>query len=768
MLHRNRMKDPSRKASPPGPTYMSDDQVANYLKDLRTNRPSRPNGSRPLPSRSTTSMSKVPEDPPRAASALSMNEWRESSAKESTHTDPYPRSASAMSNSRRSSDMNRNSFAGRPLVQQPSGYSVRSSYAPSARITSQYGSVSPSAVYRESGSRWMERQEARSLRDALEEMDLQDEERLHSAAQDEATKLVWEHQNPGAAYKNPHAAYRNPDLHGTNRFRQHLEKGSHARSQAIGGTDIPYSHRKSLSESGSNEEAQSPRSSNGSTRESIRKKGRVNFALPSENDSTESRHVVPRARTVSNESAKGIFRNPEDSIYEEPEESSTQTVGQSSPTNVRSALKIKPRNSLPQGSNPPVRVRNSPFDRKQNKVDIHKNPPSQTRNPLYTTNAPVQTTPELRRKKEEKEKGEDDDADEIRMKNGMEVRSDDIRAATSMKLKDRSSKLPMPTAVSDRPGQPIISFDPAWQPPEEKSSCSQDGPLVINVVEAPDSIPTINVLDDSKEDAPSITVEPPKESTGASESVASRRRKFDNPQSMRPTSQGKWYSPFTRAGVPTATCTNCGLPIEGRVVTAAGSRFHPECFNCYHCGTGLECVAFYQEPEVKREERLSQAAAEDNDARGLRFYCHLDYHELFSPRCKSCKTPIEGEVVVACGAEWHVGHFFCAECGDPFSQEKPFVEKDGFAWCLRCHSRRTASRCLGCKQPVLEDVIVTALGGQWHDKCFVCHTCGGGFGPEGRFFVKEGEPKRTAKGRIIGGPVQLAVCEVCEARRLKA
>jgi hypothetical protein len=21
-------------------------------------------------------------------------------------------------------------------------------------------------------------------------------------------------------------------------------------------------------------------------------------------------------------------------------------------------------------------------------------------------------------------------------------------------------------------------------------------------------------------------------------------------------------------------------------------------------------------------------------------------------------------VVVACGAEWHVGHFFCAECGD--------------------------------------------------------------------------------------------------------
>lgn len=95
------------------------------------------------------------------------------------------------------------------------------------------------------------------------------------------------------------------------------------------------------------------------------------------------------------------------------------------------------------------------------------------------------------------------------------------------------------------------------------------------------------------------------------------------------------------------------------------------------------------------------------------------------------------------------------------------MEKDGYAWCLRCHSRRTASRCMGCKQPVLDDVVVTALGGQWHDKCFVCHECGGGFGPEGRFFVRQGEPKKTAKGRIIGGPVQLAVCEKCEAIRLK-
>ncbi|KAF4981463.1 hypothetical protein F66182_17162, partial [Fusarium sp. NRRL 66182] len=367
-------------------------------------------------------------------------------------------------------------------------------------------------------------------------------------------------------------------------------------------------------------------------------KGRVNFALPSEDGSPEAHRVAPRTRTVSNESSKGIFRNPKDSIYEEPEDSSMQTDDHTSYANVRSALKVKPRNSLPQGANPPVR----------------------TRNPLYTTNAPLQPNQESKKKDD----AEQQEEEEVRTKDGKEVRSDDIRAATSMKLKDRSEKLPMPTAVSDRLGRPIVSFDPSWEPPEEKNG-TRDGPPVISVNGASDGVPTINLPDDPKEDVPSIAVEPPKiETTGATESVASRRRKYDNPQGMQPTSQGKWYSPFTRAGVPTATCMNCVLPIEGRVVTAAGSRFHPECFSCYHCGTGLECVAFYQEPDSKREERLSQAAAEDDEARVLRFYCHLDFHELFSPRCKSCKTPIEGEVVVACGAEWHVGHFFCAECGD--------------------------------------------------------------------------------------------------------
>jgi hypothetical protein len=107
-------------------------------------------------------------------------------------------------------------------------------------------------------------------------------------------------------------------------------------------------------------------------------------------------------------------------------------------------------------------------------------------------------------------------------------------------------------------------------------------------------------------------------------------------------------------------------------VSASSLRFHPECFRCDHCHTRLEHVGFFPEPEESRRKRIEvhqddRSSMSSSSASGIgkvRFYCHLDFHELYSPRCRSCKTPIEGEVVVACGGAWHVGHFFCAECGD--------------------------------------------------------------------------------------------------------
>jgi len=224
----------------------------------------------------------------------------------------------------------------------------------------------------------------------------------------------------------------------------------------------------------------------------------------------------------------------------------------------------------------------------------------------------------------------------------------------------------------------------------------------------------------------------------------------------------------------TATCHQCELPIEGRVVALKGlsHRFHPHCFICYTCGTGLEALEISPEPEEMRAARLSrikrraqgeqleeiegQTMAEDGDER-LRFYCHLDWHEHFAPRCKHCKTPIIGEHTVALGAHWHYGHFFCAECGDPFEQGMTHIEKDGYAWCLNCQTTRTqrqAPKCKKCRGPVIGQ-YVQALGGEYHDECFQCASCSGGF-DDGQIFPR-------ADGDEI-----VAFCTKCMERELKA
>lgn len=175
---------------------------------------------------------------------------------------------------------------------------------------------------------------------------------------------------------------------------------------------------------------------------------------------------------------------------------------------------------------------------------------------------------------------------------------------------------------------------------------------------------------------------------------------------------------------------------------------------------------------MKRQQRLeAEGIEEGSEEADIRFYCSLDYAEMFAPRCKSCKTPIEGEVIVAAGAEWHVGHFFCAECGDPFDSNTPFVERDGYAYCVRCHTKRTSARCRECKQQILDEVTVEALGGKWHEKCFKCFECDRDFGDDGRFFIRDVPVEPTEKERrkgITSKMEEKAVCSGCEERRLKA
>lgn len=814
--------------------------------------------------------------------------------------------------------------AGRALVQPPRGRDISQSSTSRSRT--------PSVQYRESAHRQAEQDEARAVRVAMEKLELAGEEKLYDAARDEAAELVYKHRHPNAADNAPNAPYAYPGLRkkGTERSRSVereepdlQRKNSKLRKRhSMGSTTSGGSRSSSLqSNSGLNGSDSSTQGIEAPSRPGSKDSSKTGGKV-SEISSTLKKAIsdLPdfkhrRVSSGSRRKASGsLFSNPNDQIYEEPEEevplAPAPTPAVETPTPAKLPLGMR-RNPFMRfqsiKGNPMVRSNTDPVmgNKRLDRYEIQKNPPSQSRNAGYTLNSSA-AKPAVEKK---------DDAEnepEIKMKDGKEIRSEELRAATGFRLKDRSAKLPTPTMVSDSPGRPIVSFDKGYNEIEMKEdvygvvdptphSSDQKAavPRPLSTAVTASAVPTLKSLDEETastpaasnprtnltkgqgtpafrtlgtplarantaqpiikvesqtqpspydlpppapipkvntfrappartqsspappiptiavSETPSISVNgpasrrqppaavsPPMPTISVSETPSPAGHSRSQPQvpqisvtpqvpvisvnasaspsrtprinapatsvtpsvpsinvhgsggSTRPLPDPKNHvaRPFGRGPAnnsrvhwtPTnvrtgALCTQCALPIAGRIVSAGGSRFHPECFTCYQCGEHLECVAFYPEPDNKHAERAARIHArqrgediallpnndmarleyEDGTDPSPRFFCHLDFHEIFSPRCKSCKTPIEGEVIVACGAEWHAGHFFCAQCGDPFDSSTPFVEKEGYAWCVNCHTHRFSTKCRKCRKPVV-DTVVKALGAEWHVGCFCC------------------------------------------------
>ncbi|UKZ77968.1 hypothetical protein TrVFT333_005702 [Trichoderma virens FT-333] len=737
----------SRRASPPSPSYMTKDEFASYLANLRSKPVVRPGGARPPP----------PSNRPQVnRNSLSNISYDASTTSQDTaHHLGHQRSQSHTPSL----------IAGSMASTRLSTISSRSrDYYPTSPTPPPVkpDTVVPTASYMERGRRWMEREEASSLRDAMEEMDLResrkvspdadpavedDETRIYNAALNEAAELVWEHQH-GVKPRPPEGAYR---------YRPHLRKDSyaHARAATVGKGEESIGtnklDRNSYSTSSSEEE-------NGSRQNgSPESKARVDESPANKAKSygNVGGRFTGGRRSSMKRNISGEVERPfsGDQIWEEPEAQSGEGPTTTTPPSGDSPVSLNPKpNSQEPSDSIPQRPISSQYSRFQQSA-----------------------------------------APDGQHLNGVEIRSQDIREATSMRLKDRSSKLPEPTAVSDSPGRPIVSFDTNWKAPEESSSTDASSGRPDPTTPAsnryrsqsqtqsqpqtpsrPMEIPSIVVAEDpsprpraqTSASVPSISIaepdEAPKRPTPAinvpsiSVDEAPGRRSIPSistprdspvrgsvrgsrplptpgarPQGTRdlPQPRGHW-SPAPSAVRPAGTvCNQCERPIEGKFVALAGSpeRFHPHCFRCYTCGTRLEAMEISPEPEASRAERLERirrraageildekpgmTMAEDGDER-LRFYCHLDWHELFAPRCKHCTTPILGEHIVALGAHWHYGHFFCAECGDPFEHGMTHIEKDGYAWCINCQTKRTerrAPKCKMCKTAVIGQYI-KALG----------------------------------------------------------
>ncbi|XP_054534947.1 LIM and senescent cell antigen-like-containing domain protein 2 isoform X1 [Pan troglodytes] len=147
-------------------------------------------------------------------------------------------------------------------------------------------------------------------------------------------------------------------------------------------------------------------------------------------------------------------------------------------------------------------------------------------------------------------------------------------------------------------------------------------------------------------------------------------------------------------------CQRCHLVIDEQPLMFRSDAYHPDHFNCTHCGKELTAEA----RELKGE-----------------LYCLPCHDKMGVPICGACRRPIEGRVVNALGKQWHVEHFVCAKCEKPFLGHRHY-EKKGLAYCETHYNQLFGDVCYNCSH-VIEGDVVSALNKAWCVSCFSCSTC---------------------------------------------
>jgi len=148
-------------------------------------------------------------------------------------------------------------------------------------------------------------------------------------------------------------------------------------------------------------------------------------------------------------------------------------------------------------------------------------------------------------------------------------------------------------------------------------------------------------------------------------------------------------------------CTKCQLVIKDSAVLAGSSTYHPNCFNCTHCGKRLGTKFFCVE----------------NDP-----YCE-EHQEVSLPVCGECGDCIrEGSVLVS-GASFHPHCFTCSHCGQVIMNKFYTTEENKFL--CQLDYQATLTKCSHCCLPILERIL-TAVDKKFHPACFRCALCDAG------------------------------------------
>ncbi|KAI9092706.1 hypothetical protein DFS34DRAFT_287664 [Phlyctochytrium arcticum] len=124
-------------------------------------------------------------------------------------------------------------------------------------------------------------------------------------------------------------------------------------------------------------------------------------------------------------------------------------------------------------------------------------------------------------------------------------------------------------------------------------------------------------------------------------------------------------------------CSACQKALVTDYITAAGGKFHFECFNCHLCSKPLASEGFFEH--------------------NGHVYCERDYHAVTARACATCGQPLLGRVIKACGKTYHHDCFQCAYCkelletpkswgasGEGEQKDTTFRQFQGDPFCQKC------------------------------------------------------------------------------------
>ncbi|XP_032453055.1 PDZ and LIM domain protein Zasp isoform X8 [Nasonia vitripennis] len=131
--------------------------------------------------------------------------------------------------------------------------------------------------------------------------------------------------------------------------------------------------------------------------------------------------------------------------------------------------------------------------------------------------------------------------------------------------------------------------------------------------------------------------------------------------------KGQLYCEYCFERFIAPSCNKCNNKIKGDCLNAIGKHFHPECFNCAHCGKHFGNSPFFLEEGLP--------------------YCERDWNDLFTTKCFACGFPVEAgdRWVEALNNNYHSQCFNCTMCKKNLEGQS-FYAKGGRPFCKN-HAR---------------------------------------------------------------------------------